>query len=106
MRRLLSRLPLAIAVLGVTFVAGCDLVKNPCRRLAEKTCECASNTIEREECLREVSRRESGVDLTEADKDTCRALLPGCDCRNLDEDSPTATPESIADAKRACGLAR
>lgn len=107
MRRLLAKTPLLLSVLGLTlYLGGCDLVKSPCRRLSEQICDCSANTIDRENCLTEVSRRESGVDLTDADNDRCRALIPQCDCNALDETRPGATPESIAAAKRACGLAR
>ena len=100
----LTRLALAFAVVfTLLFAAGC---KNPCRRLAEQLCECTDNTLERESCIRGISQRESAVDITEEDEAFCRSRLEVCNCEQLDPTRPENTPERIAEAKRACGLAR
>lgn len=101
--RFLRPVTLLSALFTLSLLAGC---KSDCRRLAEQLCDCSTNTVERESCLRSVQSREATVDVTDEDNARCEALIPQCDCRALDPSQPGSTPESIADAKRACGLAR
>lgn len=91
MRAVLMTFTLVAALLG----AGC---KSPCRQLAEKLCECATNSVEREGCLREAQRREANPvrEITAEDQKACEALVEQCDCHLID----------TAAGKRACGLAR
>ncbi len=90
MRRLLSLL----AVTSLTLLA----CKSPCRQLSEKLCECAPNTVARDSCRTLAGQEESRVQPSEAQQETCQALLTAnkCDCAHLD---------SLED-KQACGLAR
>jgi hypothetical protein len=91
-------LTLALFVAAPAFLAGC---KSPCRQLSEKLCECEANTPAREQCLREASSNESQFTPTEDQQAACEALLPNCDCRQLE-----STDSAVrAEAKRNCGLA-
>jgi hypothetical protein len=100
--RSLSHALFLVALLAVPLLAGC---KSPCRRLAEQLCECTTNSLERESCLRTVSNRESNVEVTAEQEALCETLIPRCDCRALDPSTPGNTPEGVAHAKRECGLA-
>jgi len=81
------------ALLAAFALAGCS---NPCIKLAEKICECQTNTVDREACNQRASNEKAQIDLTRTDEDRCAALVDKCDCHAL------ATPEG----KRNCGLAR
>ncbi|MGQ0505608.1 MAG: hypothetical protein ACT4TC_09835 [Myxococcaceae bacterium] len=82
---------LTLLVLAFT-AAGC---KSKCRQLSEKLCDCATNSIEKESCLRSASNDEGRVSVSDEANAQCAQLLPGCDCRAVN------TPEG----KVACGLA-
>ena len=86
---------------AVFFFAGC---KNACRQLADKLCDCESNTSLKENCLQRAQQLEALLDdpLTESQLSTCQAKLETCDCSLLEDPSSTVR----ANAKRACGLAR
>ncbi|MFN0063049.1 MAG: hypothetical protein ACKVPX_11110 [Myxococcaceae bacterium] len=84
-------LSLALALPALTL--GC---KGPCRQLADKLCECRTNTIDRQQCQQEVALEADRAVITSEDDEVCAALLEGCDCNNV----------STAEGKAACGLAR
>lgn len=92
--RTLRVLSFVLAV-SASSLLGC---KSPCRQLSEKLCECAANTIEKEDCLQRASTAENSPnnEPTAEQNAYCEAQLEQCDCRLID------TPEG----KRACGLAR
>lgn len=75
--------------------------KSPCRQLSEKLCECSRTTIERQQCLTLASQADQRVTPTDAQNETCAALLPRCECAQLE----SADPVVRARAKEACGLA-
>jgi hypothetical protein len=91
MRRLL--LTAALLCSTLSGLAGC---KGACRELAEKLCDCAANSVERELCLRRAAQEENRVEPTAEDELVCEQKIAGCDCRQLETD----------EGKRACGLAR
>ncbi|MHB8877968.1 MAG: hypothetical protein ACYC8T_30095 [Myxococcaceae bacterium] len=91
--RLPRLLALAFAALALFLAPGC---KGKCRALSEKLCDCALNSVEKDGCLRRSSQAEGGAAPTAEQEANCEALLPGCDCHNL---------ESF-EGKKACGLAR
>lgn len=96
MRRLPRIALMLLATAGLALGAGC---KSPCRQLTEKQCDCASNSVEKENCVQRAQRLESNAKLTEGDNARCQALLdakPGCDCKLVD----------TAEGKERCGLAR
>lgn len=82
-----------ILFFGATTFVGC---KSNCRQLSEKLCECATNTVDRDACLRQASNGEARYPPEAADEVVCESLLKTCDCHLID------TPEG----KKACGLAR
>jgi hypothetical protein len=93
MRRALA---LAVSFAVLTLAPGC---KSNCRQLSEKQCDCTTSATERTSCLQVAATKESNAGgtlvLTQADEDTCGALLETCDCRLVD------TPAG----KERCGLA-
>ncbi|MFL5321509.1 MAG: hypothetical protein ACJ790_17740 [Myxococcaceae bacterium] len=82
-----------LLVFSATTLVAC---KGSCRKLSEKLCDCARNTVERDSCLRRASNEESRVPVTPEDEATCADLLPKCDCNLIN------TPKG----KQDCGLAR
>ena len=87
------RMRLFLVLIAVVLASGC---KGSCRRLAEELCNCATNSLDKDTCLRTAAAAESGAAPTETDEKNCAVLLPGCDCRLI------ATPQG----KVRCGLAR
>ncbi len=90
MKRLVS---LSIACLALAAASGC---KGPCRQLAEKLCDCALTTADKDSCLQNVSNEDGRIGPTASDNQTCQQLLNGCDCHLI----------NTAEGKYACGLAR
>lgn len=80
-----------VAMAGLA--AGC---KSPCVQLAEKICDCQPTQVDRDNCNATVSARADQVSPTDADEQTCDALVDKCDCHEIN------TPEG----KKNCGLAR
>ena len=69
---------------------------SPCNQLADNICNCQTTQDARNSCDAEESTRESQVNPTSAQEQTCSDLLATCDCNVLD------TPQGKVD----CGLAR
>lgn len=69
--------------------------KGPCRQLSEKLCECAINSVEKDNCLNRAQSQANSTTVSAEDEAVCTSLLEGCDCKKID------TP----DGKVACGLA-
>jgi hypothetical protein len=96
MRRPVAIAVLSLALLGLT---GC---KSACRQLSEKLCDCNTNSVERELCVRRAANDQALVEPTSQDEETCDALLnekdpsKQCTCENYQTD----------EGKVACGLAR
>lgn len=88
--RFVLLLVLAVASLSLT---GC---KGNCRRLSEKLCDCALNSLAKDDCLRRASNSESANPPNATDELTCGRLYEGCDCRLID----------TTKGKIACGMAR
>jgi hypothetical protein len=97
MRRLVAIAMLSIALLGL---AGC---KGACRELSEKLCDCSTNSVQRELCIRRVSNDEAYFEPSAEDEAVCEQKLETCDCRAIENAN---TPEEAQAAKQACGLAR
>ena len=91
----LSRI-MSIAALGSALLL--SACKSPCRQLAEQLCECEDNTLDKEACLQEVSRKDAFYQPDAAAQDQCQAILDAesCDCTQIE----------TTEGKRACGLAR
>ena len=85
-------LALALALLGLVGT-GCQ---SPCLQLASKICDCQNTQQDRDNCNSQASARNDTIKPTQADENTCSALVDKCDCHALN------TPEG----KRNCGLAR
>lgn len=94
-RALVSRIVVTAFLLffGASTLGAC---KGQCRQLSEKLCQCATNSIQRDNCLRQASTSESAYSPDAAEEARCAELLPGCDCNLID------TPQG----KAACGLSR
>ncbi|MFL5348782.1 MAG: hypothetical protein ACJ8AT_28635 [Hyalangium sp.] len=92
MRRPVAIAVLSLALLGLT---GC---KSACRQLSEKLCDCNTNSVERELCVRRAANDEAVIEPTSSDEDKCDELLNAnqCTCDNYQTD----------EGKVACGLAR
>jgi hypothetical protein len=87
-------LAMIMAVLAVLlFGAGC---KGDCRKLAEKLCQCAANTNEKNLCITNAATEQGRVGTTPEDEQLCASLYDGCDCHTV----------NTAAGKQACGLAR
>jgi hypothetical protein len=83
-----------VSVLGLLLVfIGC---KGDCRRLAEKLCERAANTNEKNTCITDASAEQGRVRTTPAAEALCATLYEGCDYHSI---HPVA-------GKQACELAR
>ncbi|WP_338870422.1 hypothetical protein [Myxococcus stipitatus] len=91
----MRRFFLATALLCAT-LSGLTGCKGSCRELSEKLCDCAINSVEKEQCLQRAAQQESNVEPTPEDEAVCEAKLDGCDCRKIE------TPEG----KRECGISR
>ncbi len=91
MRRLLITAALLCSTLSG--LAGC---KGACRELADKLCDCSTNSVEKELCLQRAAQEESRVEPEEKDEAVCEGLVEGCDCNNVETEA----------GKKACGLAR
>lgn len=93
-RAFLSRIVLSLLVmfLSAASLAGC---KGNCRQLSERLCDCSTNTLERDACLRRASSSDNAYPSADED-DYCGEQLAVCDCQLID------TPEG----KRRCGLSR
>lgn len=89
------RLLFTLTLVALSWVAlpGC---KGKCRALSEKLCECNTNTLAKDACMRRASNEESRVNPTEEDEARCGELLAQCNCHAID----------TLEGKRACGLAR
>lgn len=90
---------LAIAFLAsALFALGISGCKSNCRQLSERVCDCALNTLERDECMRRAARADADPRYAPTPEQDahCGELLPGCDCHLLD----------TTDGKKRCGLAR
>ncbi|MFT3714124.1 MAG: hypothetical protein QM817_41205 [Archangium sp.] len=87
-------LVIAASFVVLAFAPGC---KTYCRQLSEKQCDCTNSSTERTSCLQVAATKEANpsIRLTQADEDTCQALLATCDCRLVD------TPAG----KERCGYA-
>lgn len=72
--------------------SGC---KSHCRVLSEKLCDCATNTLDKTNCLSAAAQHETNFSPTATDEVTCEGLVGSCDCRLVD------TPSG----KERCGLA-
>ena len=70
--------------------------KGDCRKLAEKLCQCAANTNDRNFCIQNASTEQGRVGTTPEQEAVCASLYDGCDCHTVN------TPEG----KVACGIAR
>ncbi len=90
MRRSFATAVLSLALLALS---GC---KGPCRELSEKLCDCYTNSLEREFCIRRASNDEAAVEPTAEQEAVCEQKLETCTCEIKD------TPEG----KEACGLSR
>lgn len=90
MRRSAAIAMLSLALLGLS---GC---KGACRQLSEKLCDCNTNSVERELCVRRASNDEALVEPTAEDEAVCEQRLDSCDCNTIETD----------EGKVACGLAR
>ncbi|MBN1203343.1 MAG: hypothetical protein JXB05_00275 [Myxococcaceae bacterium] len=92
MRRLVATAVMSLALLGL---AGC---KGSCRELSEKLCDCFTNSLDREFCLRRAANDEALVDPASEDEARCEELLTNeqCTCEAIETN----------EGKVACGLAR
>jgi hypothetical protein len=91
------RVSAAIAMLSLALLGlpGC---KGACRELSEKLCDCSTNSLEREVCIRRASNDETIVEPTSQDEAVCEARLAdgNCTCESVETN----------EGKVACGLAR
>jgi hypothetical protein len=92
MRRFVATAAISLALLGL---AGC---KGSCRELSEKLCDCFTNSLEREVCIRRAANDEAFVEPTAEDNARCEELLANesCTCEAIETN----------EGKVACGLAR
>jgi hypothetical protein len=98
MRRSAAFAVLSLALLGLS---GC---KGACRELSEKLCDCSTNSVQRELCIRTAANDEARVEPTAEQEAVCEARLDKCNCDALRPDQ-NASEEDIKEAKEACGLA-
>lgn len=80
-------------LLLAALATGC---KGSCRKLAEKLCDCAVTSVERDACMRTAQQEDSRVSPSTQDNLLCQQLYAGCDCHTI----------TTAQGKVACGLAR
>ena len=91
MRRSVAITLLSFALLGLS---GC---KGACRQLSEKMCDCNTNSVERELCVRRASNNEAVFEPTAEQEAFCESKLESCECGKVDIDTD--------EGKLACGLA-
>jgi hypothetical protein len=92
---------LSLALLGLT---GC---KSACRELSEKVCDCSTNSVQRELCIRRAANDEARVEPTVEEEAVCEGLVDQCDCAALQPDQANTDDdgEAATEAKISCGLA-
>jgi hypothetical protein len=100
MRRSVAFAVLSLALLGL---AGC---KGSCRELSEKLCDCSTNSVQRELCIRRAANDEARVEPTAEEEARCEELNNTCQCDVLRPDQDNVDEDAINRAKVACGLAR
>lgn len=102
MRRSAAIAVLSLALLGL---AGC---KGACRELSEKLCDCSTNSVQRELCIRRAANDEARVEPTAEEEVVCEERLASCNCDPLKPNQTTdeVDEDAINRAKIACGLAR
>jgi hypothetical protein len=98
MRRPVAIAVLSLALLGLT---GC---KGACRQLSEKLCDCNTNSVERELCVRRATNDAALVEPTAEDEAVCQDLLN--DEGKPPEERCTCETYQTDKGKAACGLAR
>jgi hypothetical protein len=91
----MRRLLLTAAVLCAS-LSGLTACKGACRELSEKLCECALNSVEKQNCQQRARDEESRVEPTAENEAVCEERIAGCDCRVIETE----------EGKKACGLAR
>ncbi len=99
MRRSAAFAVLFLALLGLS---GC---KGACRELSEKLCDCSTNSVQRELCIRRAANDEARVEPTAEQEAVCEARLEDCNCDALRPGQVGVDEEAIDQAKIACGLA-
>jgi len=97
MRRSAAFAVLFLALLGLS---GC---KGACRELSEKLCDCSTNSVQRELCIRKAANDEARVDPTAEQEAKCEELT--CECEALRPDQDDVSEDAINRAKISCGLA-
>lgn len=100
MRRFAAFAVLSLALLGLS---GC---KGACRELSEKLCDCSTNSVQRELCIRRAANDEARVEPTAEQEAVCEERMAACNCDALRPDQDNVDEDAINDAKVACGLAR
>ncbi len=90
---------LFLALLGLS---GC---KGSCRELSEKLCDCSTNSVQRELCIRKAANDETLVGPSAEEEAVCEQRLEKCNCDALRPDQEGVTEEEINEAKVNCGLA-
>ena len=102
MRRFAAFAVLSLALLGLS---GC---KGACRELSEKLCDCSTNSVQRELCIRRAANDEARVEPTAEQAAVCEERMESCNCDALrpDQDEDEVTEDDTNNAKVACGLAR
>ena len=100
MRRFAAFAVLSLALLGLS---GC---KGACRELSEKLCDCSTNSVQRELCIRRAANDEARVEPTAEQEAVCEERFEACNCDVLRPDQNDVSEDAINDAKVACGLAR
>jgi len=99
MRRFAALAVLSLALLGLS---GC---KGACRELSEKVCDCSTNSVQRELCIRRAANDEARVEPTSEEEAVCEQRLGVCKCEVLQPDQDNVSEEIINQAKVNCGLA-
>jgi hypothetical protein len=100
MRRFAAFAVLSLALLGLS---GC---KGACRELSEKLCDCSTNSVQRELCIRRAANDEARVEPSSEEEAVCEARLESCNCDALRPDQDNVDEDAINQAKMTCGLAR
>jgi hypothetical protein len=88
------RLPFLVLTLGLMVL--CGACKSSCRQLAEKLCDCAQTSADRNVCLTQAANSDANAVVSAEQDQGCRELLPQCNCRLIDTRA----------GKERCGLAR
>jgi hypothetical protein len=98
------RRPAAFAVLFLALLglSGC---KGACRELSEKLCDCSTNSVQRELCIRKAANDEARIEPSSEQEAVCEARLDSCNCDALRPNQDDVSDEAINQAKVACGLA-